>query len=536
MLIEIKSNIFRKEKIEFHKGLNIILGDDEASNSIGKSTALMVIDFAFGGNTYIKHHKDVVKNMGDHEILFCFNFDGDDYKFKRTTFDYENVIKCDNNYEEKCKIKLSEFNEFLQKKYRVKYENTTFRGLVSLYSRIWGKENYNIKKPLDIVPKSKDKDMIISLIKLYNQYSKISGVDKTLKQYEDKKRTIDKGMKLNYIPKINKTKYTKNTTAIDLLNDEIISIKNNLGILCDNPIEMSNKELLELNKEKTIISNRKSKYISKLNLVQFNISKRKKISKGKFKDLIQIFPYVNLNRLEEIENFHSNIIKYLDEEVKEEEMKLNSNIDILNQRISEIDSKISNILKVNDAPKLIVDKIVDSTTKLNTLEKENKFFKLREEIKNNIDTEKSNLEIITSEVLSNIEISINNKIKSIYENLEIDVVNAPRIGLEINSYDFNVIDNTGTGYAYTSMIALDLAIFEITKLPFIIHDTMLFKNIENKTMENLIDIYHTYQDRQVFIAIDESNKYGSETKSLIKLDKVIELDKESTLFKKVWNR
>ncbi|MDM8129345.1 DUF2326 domain-containing protein, partial [Paraclostridium benzoelyticum] len=92
------------------------------------------------------------------------------------------------------------------------------------------------------------------------------------------------------------------------------------------------------------------------------------------------------------------------------------------------------------------------------------------------------------------------------------------------------------GYAYTSMIALDLAIFETTNLPFIIHDTMLFKNIENKTMENLIDMYHTYQDRQVFIAIDESNKYGSKTKSLITLDKVIELDKENTLFKKIWNR
>ena len=57
MLVEIKSDIFREKTIEFHRGLNIILGDEKASNSIGKSNLLLIIDFIFGGETYIYHSK-----------------------------------------------------------------------------------------------------------------------------------------------------------------------------------------------------------------------------------------------------------------------------------------------------------------------------------------------------------------------------------------------------------------------------------------------------------------------------------------------
>lgn len=38
-----------KKVITFHKGLNVVLGDNKGTNSIGKSTLLMVIDFIFGG-------------------------------------------------------------------------------------------------------------------------------------------------------------------------------------------------------------------------------------------------------------------------------------------------------------------------------------------------------------------------------------------------------------------------------------------------------------------------------------------------------
>ena len=43
MLVEIKSDIFREKTIKFHSGLNIVLGDEKASNSIGKPNLLLII-------------------------------------------------------------------------------------------------------------------------------------------------------------------------------------------------------------------------------------------------------------------------------------------------------------------------------------------------------------------------------------------------------------------------------------------------------------------------------------------------------------
>ena len=47
MLKEIYSSVIKQKTIKFHKGLNVVLGDNNASNSIGKSTMLLIIDYVF---------------------------------------------------------------------------------------------------------------------------------------------------------------------------------------------------------------------------------------------------------------------------------------------------------------------------------------------------------------------------------------------------------------------------------------------------------------------------------------------------------
>ena len=57
MLIEITSPVFKekgKERppIRFKEGLNVVLGKEDGENSIGKSSAMLAIDFAFDGNSF----------------------------------------------------------------------------------------------------------------------------------------------------------------------------------------------------------------------------------------------------------------------------------------------------------------------------------------------------------------------------------------------------------------------------------------------------------------------------------------------------
>ena len=78
------SNGVIRDPIRFNRGLNTVLGSASGSNSIGKSTFLMIIDFVFGGNDYAEKTFDVLANVGPHTIQFCFEFDGQQYYFSRS--------------------------------------------------------------------------------------------------------------------------------------------------------------------------------------------------------------------------------------------------------------------------------------------------------------------------------------------------------------------------------------------------------------------------------------------------------------------
>ena len=67
MLVEVQCDKFIKhgeirKPIQFHAGLNTVIGDDNGSNSVGKSTFLMILDFVFGGKDYVNKCMDVQEN------------------------------------------------------------------------------------------------------------------------------------------------------------------------------------------------------------------------------------------------------------------------------------------------------------------------------------------------------------------------------------------------------------------------------------------------------------------------------------------
>lgn len=147
MLIEIRSDQFRTKRIEFHKGLNVVLGDENATNSIGKSTLLMVVDFAFGGNSLLDHNKDLIVELGHHDYFFSFEFGEDISRFRRGTYQPDVVYKCNKDYESTSPISIEEYTAFLKAAYRIGFEDISFRSLVGLYLRVWGKDNLNVHNP-----------------------------------------------------------------------------------------------------------------------------------------------------------------------------------------------------------------------------------------------------------------------------------------------------------------------------------------------------------------------------------------------------
>jgi hypothetical protein len=74
---------------------------------------------------------------------------------------------------------------------------------------------------------------------------------------------------------------------------------------------------------------------------------------------------------------------------------------------------------------------------------------------------------------------------------------------------------------------------ELCNIPLLIHDSFLYKNIQNETIEKFIEKYNILNG-QSFISIDEIDKYSESIFQIIHKQKVISLSKTNILFTKNW--
>lgn len=535
MLTEIRCDIFREPILYFHKGLNVVLGDNIASNSIGKSTLLMIIDFVFGGDTYITANNDVVENNDHHEFKFSFDFSGEKLFFSKATATYKKVNICDEKYNVIRIIDNNVYTDLLKQKYNIELSYVSFRAIVSLFMRIWGKDNYDLERPLQIA-KQKTKDAVTNLIKLFDKYESIKAYDEQIKELESKKQAIMDATKNKYLPSLTKSVYKKNITNIDELNRQINELKVEIQKSTLDVKELITAEILELKETKSLLVKQRDICNNRLKRTRSNISKKYSESHRQFIKLTEYFPDIDLAKLEEVEGFHDSIATILQSELKKAEKELSTKLAYLENEITKTDELITLKLKVDNlTPTYAIDKIVGLAVDIKQKEFENSIYEEKENVTIDLTNARYDLAKIKDIVTSNISSMINSKMQELNMQIHTDGRRAPSFELKDELYIFRSFDDRGTGKAYSNLIIFDLAILEITLLPLLVHDTLLFKNIENIVIERLMKIYND-QLKQTFIAIDEINKYDSETQNILTINKVIELSNSKTLFKKKWNR
>lgn len=108
MLVNLCCDKLIENNLSFGTGLNVLKGDDLATNSIGKSSVLMLIDFCFGGNDFINLCSDVIEEVGDLNVTFTFNFNKEPHCFLRNTYEPNKVIYI-NDFSE---LTLNDFTDF----------------------------------------------------------------------------------------------------------------------------------------------------------------------------------------------------------------------------------------------------------------------------------------------------------------------------------------------------------------------------------------------------------------------------------------
>ena len=525
--------------INFKKGLNVVLGGKSGTNSIGKSTFLMILDFVFGGTDYITKDSDVQKNVGQHSVKFIFEFKGKNYYFSRSTKDFKNINVCDKNFKPlkgKC-MTLDKYLDFLLKQYNLDKLGLTFRNAVGRFIRVYNRQTVDEKRPLQNVAQEPGKKQVYSLLKLFDKYSSIEERENANEEAKRAYKVFTNASK--YIPIVSsKKQYKENLKRINDLDQQLknLEIQNDNGVLTLDDIQLS--KLRKIQNDLSQLQELKNTYINRLSIINSNEESGVKRYKNDYHELIRFFPDVNIQKIEEIDSFHHQVTKFLELEFQKEKDNLERNIEYIDQQSSRLIKEVRDIKK-QQAPNVqtaLLNEYADIKMELNKLEDENKNFDEKNRLNQNKKDQKEALDATVNNELIEVQDSLNTKMQELNEKVcKSKLFQPPHIELKPNGYSFETINDQGTGTSYKGLILFDQACLELTNLPFFIHDSLLFSNIELDRKNRIIEMYER-ETKQIFISIDTIDLLSKQVQQIIKNDTILKLERGGKeLFGRSWN-
>lgn len=538
MLRFIYCNLFKQNTITFHSGLNIISGDADGSNSIGKTSVLLAIDFVFGGDFYAKTD-DIIKNVGHHEICFAFEFDSVNYYFKRKTSTPNNVEACDSNFETQKVLDIAEYKTFLFTKYKITLSYLSWREIVSLYFRIYNKENYNEKAPLHLLPKEPSDVPVSRLIKLFGAFQPLYEQLKVVKETNEVYTTFTKAQKLNIIEKSlsSDSQLKKASTQLQKLRNDAELQKETL---LTESINLSSEQMAivyQLRYELSMLQVQRRKVSGRIKDLNANLNQMES-SFQIDNDIEEFFPDVNLRKIEEINAFHKSLSHILKNEISKQIKSLEKREAILNQKEREQLLKINDLLSDgNDAKKMALGTYMSMYQEIENLVKGIDIYKASKKYKDDKDNAEQLYQIMFMKEQSTVTSKINMKLEELNDFIYDGKKKAPLLNIISHSkYNFLTPDDTGTGSRFRSLIVFDIAVMLMTQLPALCHDSFLFKNISIPAIGRIIQLYKRFQNKQVFISLDQIEHYPQEIQNLINNDIVIKIAPNGNeLFGRSWN-
>jgi hypothetical protein len=529
MLYEIKCDKFisygkPRQAIRFHQGLNTILGGKSADNSIGKSTFMLIIDYAFGGDTY--RDSDAAHHLRNHLIKFAFKFNEEIHYFSRDIINYTDVNICDSSYVTQRTIRLDDFRDFLFKSYCINLPYTTFRDVIGRYLRVYGKDNHSSTRPLDSYHGEKAEAAITSLEKLFNVYWKIEEYKTALSKKEERKKTFSKARTLEFIPSstTNQTQYKRSAQAIQELENELaLLLEQTDRDLSSDDLSRAD-EASEIKGRITALKRHRSRLKSQLEIVNVSINGGFTQSVADLAELAQFFPDVNLHRISEVEKFHMKIQNILTVELKEEAQRLQFLISSMSEEIASLEDEQHTLGIPAKVPKAFLDSYAEIRRKIDDLLAQNKAFTDSKDLVADVKTAKINLSEAQETELRYIETAINEQMVRYNDIIYKEKRKAPVIKLTDGAkYTFWTPDDSGTGTSYKSLIVFDLSILKLTPLPAIAHDSLIFKNIADEPISQIIKLYTEF-NKQIFISFDKDGSYSGKTSQILNSTAVLHLN------------
>lgn len=533
MLREIYCDKFHQKQIVFNPGFSVVLGTNTGDNSIGKSTFLLIVDYVFGGSTYAGT-ADIIENVGSHDIYFAFVFGKETFKFCRNSINAHIVWKCNDSYEKVEEISLTDYCKWLDLKYAISLPELSFRDAVGRYIRVYGKNNCDERHPLHYHATEKAEKACSALLKLFDAYAPLKETEAEAQHSEAELAAYKKAQSLQFIAKITKRDYVKNEKEICNLSTQIEELSSGLerGLL-DVDAEAS-EQAVYIKRLLSQARRSKSRVRARWNMLDENGNYVFSSTTDSFADLLQFFPDAAVAHLDEIEGFHKTISSVFKAELRAERSKLEKEMAEYDQIIHEYEDQLQELVQNPNLSKVILARHAELLREKDRMQKENDAYAKLQQLKKARDTDAERLKTIKQRQLALVSYRLNEEMSRLNDAIYEGSYNAPILNFTDTGYDFFTPDDTGTGIAYKGLIVYDLAVLNLTRLPILVHDSVVLKQISDDAIEKIIELYSSC-GKQVIIALDKQDSYSEKTSLLLSKSAVLRLTSNGQeLFGRSW--
>ncbi|MEF1220868.1 DUF2326 domain-containing protein, partial [Photobacterium damselae] len=165
--------------------------------------------------------------------------------------------------------------------------------------------------------------------------------------------------------------------------------------------------------------------------------------------------------------------------------------------IGKIDSELLKIVNSKEGSVYLLEKLIELDRLEKQLSQQNDFWLKEDQATQKIKSIKTEIKETLVQSIDNIQSEINKGLTKYIRKIYFGNPISPELRILDNDYVFYRGDDRGTGKGFANMISLDLTILEKTCLPAIIHDSLLFKNMDVTSIENLIATYASF-NKQIF--------------------------------------
>jgi uncharacterized protein YydD (DUF2326 family) len=535
MLKRIKCELFNHKEIIFHEGLNVILGDDDAKNSIGKSSALMVVDFAMGGKSLLDDKTGVIQSLGHHSYFIEFQFPEQSLYVRRSTAEPDIADICDDQYQVNNTIPLEDYKALLKRLYGLLVQESGFRSIVSAFSRIWNKGELDPEHPFSGSPKESQSISIGRLVDIFGRTSDIAEEKEIQESFVTRKRLMTKSMAAEIIPNINKAQYKLNENLINENARIINEVKQSFSGALSAYEALFDENIRSLQQCKNDLSEQKSFLLVRTDRLAKDISGVNPRAAANIALVTEFFPGADVSRLEQVEAFHQKISSIVKKELKAELTALQAQDRELSSKIDQLDKQVREALAAKGTPSDLFSRVFEIKEITDKAIEENRFYDQKIGLQEGARLSKERLENIFTRIFIDIESAINTKLSKFNRVIYGQNRNPSQLRLHSSaSYSFTSPEDTGTGKSFAGLIGFDLALISLTALPFLIHDSVIYKNIEITATKHILRILAAVKKKQIFLAFDEASKFGKDTTAILLNHTAIQLSDNDLLYSKDW--